>query len=78
MQEVCIKQAAYAILMQVTIVISCQNYRCDAKDLYMGDKPSIYGKQTVYRWETHYLYSVNTPSVFLLLELYVFMYYTIN
>ena len=65
-------------LCKEAIVLSPRNSISDAKDLYMEDEPSIDGKQTVYRWETDHLFSLHRPSVFLLLELYVFMYHAIN
>ena len=65
-------------LHEGTIDLRRTIYRCNAHNLYIVNERSIDRKQTIYRWETNHLYSLHRPSVFLLLELYIFMYNAIN
>lgn len=53
-------------------------YRWDMNNLYIWCELSIDGRRTVYIWKTDHLFSAYRPSVFLLLELYVFLYCTVS
>ena len=53
-------------------------YRWDMNNLYICCELSIDGRRTVYIWKTDHLFSAYRPSVFLLLELYVFLYCTVS
>ena len=55
-----------------------RNYTSFTKELWMGREQSIDGRRTVYIWKTDHLFLAYRPSVFLLLELYVFLYCTVS
>lgn len=55
-----------------------RNYTSFTKELWIGRELSIDGRRTVYIWKTDHLFSAYRPSVFLLLELYVFLYCVVN
>ena len=65
-------------LHEGTIDLRRTIYRCNVHNLYIVNERSIDRKQTIYRWETNHLYSLHRPSVFLLLELYVFVYCVVS
>ena len=65
-------------LHEGTIDLRRTIYRCNVHNLYIVNERSIDRKQTIYRWETNHLYSLHRPSVFLFLELSLFMYSSFN